>query len=269
MKKILGMGLLAALLLLQFSGCASRKEVVQFKNDMIYVKNQLDAMRSENDEIKAMIREMNQKVTALQDETQQNRADILAEISDIREKTQYLDNKLQDNISQMSKYLYKPQSSTSGRGTTDSTAADSLQSGGGENPGAYRSAGEVNPQELYNTAFLDISKGNYQLALEGFREYLKRFPESELADNAQYWIGEAFYAQGHYHAAFDEFKVVVSKYPQGQKVPASLLKMGYCSLKLGDRLGARKYLEMVTERFPNSEEAKLAKSKIANELNGN
>jgi len=120
----------------------------------------------------------------------------------------------------------------------------------------------VEIKRIYDQAYLDMNRGNYSLAVMGFRDYLRRSPISDLADNAQYWIGECFYAQRDFNQAIQEFLKVLNQYPQGDKVPAATLKIGYSFLQLEDHSSARRYLNQVLEQFPNSDEATLARNKL-------
>jgi tol-pal system protein YbgF len=159
-------------------------------------------------------------------------------------------------------------------GTSEGQAGDSsaLASIGASVPGADAAGGgtpapggeisESDAKRLYDQAYKDLTRGNYSLALLGFREYLRRSPASDLADNAQYWVGECFYAQRDYDPAVQEFLKVQKDYPQGDKVPAALLKTGFSFLQMEDRASARRYLNQVVEQFPNSEEAVSARNKL-------
>ncbi len=138
---------------------------------------------------------------------------------------------------------------------TSGTAADTTAQ-------ARNVPSEAEAKRIYDQAYLDYNRGNYSLAVLGFREYLRRSPQAELADNAQYWIGECFYAQRDFGAAVQEFQKVVDQYPRGNKVPAALLKIGYCYLQLGDKTSARRYLRQVVDQFPHSEEAGTARNKL-------
>ncbi len=121
---------------------------------------------------------------------------------------------------------------------------------------------ETNPKKLYDASYLDITKGNYDLALAGFNEFIKRFPANDLTDNAQYWIGQGYYAQKKYNLALPEFEKVLEKYPGKDKEPASLYKIGLCQQELGDKTKARKYWQMLIKKYPKSPEAALAKDKL-------
>lgn len=120
----------------------------------------------------------------------------------------------------------------------------------------------VRPKELYDAAYLDLSRKNYDLALSGFLEYLSRFPQNGLAANAQYWIGEIFYIRGDFEKALEEFLEVESKYPNERKVPAALLKAGYCYLRLQNKERARRAFENIIEKYPQTEEANLARERL-------
>lgn len=121
---------------------------------------------------------------------------------------------------------------------------------------------EAEAKRIYDQAYLDNSKSNYSLSVIGFREYLRRVPEGDLSDNAQYWIAEAFYAQRDFGQAIQEFMKVLQAYPKGDKVPGALLKIGYSHLQQGDKNAARRYLNQVIDEYPNSDESTLAKSKL-------
>ena len=117
-------------------------------------------------------------------------------------------------------------------------------------------------EELYNQSHLDFTRGEYDLAIQGFRNYLRKFPNTELSDNAQYWIGECFYAKGEYETAIEELKKVEENYPEGNKVPSALYKIGLIYLKMGKKREGETYLRRVIKSFPNSPEASQAKERL-------
>lgn len=151
---------------------------------------------------------------------------------------------------------------TPGAAGASAPGADGVGVSDETSPAAGGEFSETDAKRLYDQAYKDLTRGNYSLALLGFREYQRRSPASDLADNAQYWIGECYYAQRDYDPAIQEFLKVPTDYPQGDKVPAALLKTGYSFLQLEDRASARRYLNQVVEQFPNSEEAVSARNKL-------
>jgi len=120
-------------------------------------------------------------------------------------------------------------------------------------------AGELNlKRAIYDTAYLDMVRGNYELAIQGFEQFIETGSQKELQDNAQYWIGESLYSVGKHDEAITAFQVVVEEYPRGNKVPAALFKIGKCYYELNDSEEASRYFQSVVGGYPHSEEAKLA-----------
>ncbi len=120
----------------------------------------------------------------------------------------------------------------------------------------------VDADQIYNLAYLDFTRGNYGVAVTGFRRFIKLFPASELADNAQYWIGECFYSLNQLDSAEVEFKKVMSDYPEGNKVPAAIYKLGMVYLLQGKTALAQEKFKEVVRNYPTSPEAKLAQERL-------
>lgn len=118
------------------------------------------------------------------------------------------------------------------------------------------------PQELYDTAYADFQRGNYDLAILGFRQYLELLPTTELADNATYWIGECYYRQRKYQKAASQFDEVITRYQQSDRIPSALLKKGYAYLELGQRAQGIVQLQQVVRDFSGSDEAALARRRL-------
>ncbi len=107
-----------------------------------------------------------------------------------------------------------------------------------------------------------LERRNFREAIARLNEFLKNHPQSEFADNAQYWIGESYYALKEFDRAILEFDAVRRKYPSGEKVPAALLKQGFAFAELGDKVDARLILQELIARYPPSKEAVKAKQKV-------
>ncbi len=123
-------------------------------------------------------------------------------------------------------------------------------------------AKEMAENELYAKAKQDFDSGELETARTGFQEFLKRFPKSAIADSAQFWVGEIFYRQKWYEKAILEYQKVIENYPKGNKVQASLLKQGFSFFNLGDKSNARLILKELINKYPSSNEAKIAKQKL-------
>jgi tol-pal system protein YbgF len=115
----------------------------------------------------------------------------------------------------------------------------------------------------YQAAFDLLKDAKYPEAINAFKQYLSSFPNSALADNAQYWLGEAHYVTKQYPDALRDFRTVVEKYPESRKIPDALLKIGYCNYELKNFSEARSALTQVVQRFGDTTAARLASQRLA------
>ena len=114
----------------------------------------------------------------------------------------------------------------------------------------------------YRAAVELVKAGDHANAVTSLRGFLQRFPRHDYADNAQYWLGEAFYAQKDYPRALGEFRNVIETYPRGNKVPDALLKVGFCYQAMGQGEKAKAVLEQVVNLYPKTEPAALASKRL-------
>jgi tol-pal system protein YbgF len=121
---------------------------------------------------------------------------------------------------------------------------------------------EASPLQIYYTAYSDYIKGNYSLAIAGFRDFYEKNKNSPMADNALYWIGECYYSQGKYEDAIREFDNLINNYPKADNILAAYLKKGYALIELRRYLEAKSVLKELIQKAPLSEEAKLAEQKL-------
>jgi tol-pal system protein YbgF len=115
----------------------------------------------------------------------------------------------------------------------------------------------------YQAAFDLLKDGKYPEAISGFKQFLSKFPTSVLADNAQYWLGEAHYVTKAYPDALRDFRTVLEKYPDSRKTPDALLKIGFCNYELKNWPEARSALSQVVQRFGDTTAARLAGQRLA------
>ena len=116
--------------------------------------------------------------------------------------------------------------------------------------------------ELYREAFETYQRGDMEGARKKFEAFLKQYPNTDLSDNAQFWIGETFYGKKDYERAILEYEKAIVKYPEGDKVPAAILKQAFSFLELGDKTNGKNLLRRVMERYPHSEQAEIAKKRL-------
>jgi tol-pal system protein YbgF len=116
--------------------------------------------------------------------------------------------------------------------------------------------------DLYKDAYETYHRGDLEGGRRKFEAFLKQYPNTELSDNAQFWIGETYYLKKDYEKAILEYEKAIAKYPEGDKIPAALFKQAYAFLELGDKTNARNLFKRVIEKYPQSEQAAIAKKKL-------
>jgi tol-pal system protein YbgF len=129
-------------------------------------------------------------------------------------------------------------------------------------PGPAPGAG-VSPQRMFDTAWSDYTTAQYALCVAGFDQYLRTFPRSELAGDAQFYVGECNYSDGKFTEAVDAYNRVITNYPRTTKVPDSMYKRGLALERLSQPDRARESYELLMKTYPDSEAARLAKQNLA------
>ena len=240
---------LAAALVLALAGCASTPP----EEDPVQIKlNDLDTRLTRIERVM-----QNQSLLDLSNQLESLRADIRGMHNDVDELNHNMDS-LHKQQRDMYTDLDQRMKVLEARG------------GGAPSPAAVAgsasasSAGSVPPTDtsVYQKAFGLLKDGQYDRAVQAFKDFLFNYPSSSLADNAQYWLGEAYYVNRSYPEAQSAFQRVVDKYPQSQKIPDALLKIGYCryEMKLFD--AAKAVLEQVVKQYPDAPAAKLAQERL-------
>ena len=117
-------------------------------------------------------------------------------------------------------------------------------------------------KERYQQAYETLKNGHYGQAIADFNRFLEDFPAGQYADNAQYWLGEAYKVNQEISSARDAFNKVVANYPKSPKVQDALLKLGYIELDQNNIAQAREYFKRVTVNYPGTTAAHLASKKL-------
>jgi len=118
------------------------------------------------------------------------------------------------------------------------------------------------PSEMYRLAYSDFSSGKYDIAIVGFKSYLDKYPQGELASLAQYYLGECYYSQSGWQSAYDQYDLVEKNYPKSDSVPAARLKKALSLELMGKAKEARGLFDALIKDFPNSAEAATAREKL-------
>jgi tol-pal system protein YbgF len=118
------------------------------------------------------------------------------------------------------------------------------------------------PEAEYQAAFTLMKDGKYDEAVQALQGFVSRNPQHELAPNAMYWLGEAYYVRRDYPSALAAFQGLLKDYPGNRKTPDALLKVGYCQVELKQTGPARTTLARVVQEFPDTPAAAEAKARL-------
>ena len=205
----------------------------------------------------------NQSLLDVANQLEALRADVRAMHNDVDELNHSLDasrKQQHDLYADLDARMRTLEGRAGGAGATAGvTGEGAAAAGGAAGAGA---AGEAAEKVSYQAAFDLLKAGQYDQATAAFQKHLATYPEGAYADNAQYWLGEAYYVNKAFADARTAFQRVLDKYPQSRKVPDALLKLGYCDYELKDIPAAKSALKQVTSKYPDSAAARPAQQRL-------
>jgi len=130
-------------------------------------------------------------------------------------------------------------------------------------PATSASAGPpASADVLYSNGLRDINGKHYDLATQEFQDYLKYYADTDLASNAQFYLGEISFMQSQYEQALDSYNKVIENYPKSFKTATSRMRKGYCLAELGQKAAAIRELRTVVRQYPGTDEAKRSAAKL-------
>jgi tol-pal system protein YbgF len=239
-------------------GCVSSTDIDALHDQIAEVQRQatqLQQQGSSKEEVAGLDATIKRQTDALL----KAEADMRLDLNNLSAQIAQLQDKLEDTnyrLAQVSQQIAATNQDLKASRTAP------LPAGAPGAPGEGQQAGTSDPETLYQTSYSDYLRGNYDLAMLGFKQYLEAFPETDLADNAIYWIGECLYRQQKYAEAIAEYDKVLKQYPRSDKTASSLLKKGFALLEQGQKKDGTAQLQAVVKSFPSSDEANLAKQRL-------
>jgi tol-pal system protein YbgF len=247
----------ACLLALAMAGCASTPP----EADPVQIKlNDIDTRLARIERVVA-----NQSLLDLANQNEAMRADLRAMHNDIDQLTNRIETsrKEQHDLYADLDRRMRVLEARGGGGSAPAAAggAGDAGSAGAAAAGASAASGG-DDKAAYQAAFDMLKNSQFDAAIAAFQKFLVSYPDSSLADNAQYWLGEANYVNRSFTDAQAAFQKVVDKYPQSRKVPDALLKIGYCQYELKQFDAAKQTLSKVAAQFPDSPSGHLAQQRL-------
>ena len=248
-----------ALLAIPRPGFAVSKEIVQLQTQVQQLQDQMGRMQQSFDERMGIMRNLveqqtdtinkvNASIQALQQLLAKDHDEQAARSDQLSGQVQALNDSLDELKAKLAKITSQmDQSASSGQNITQPAPA----------PGDTQS-----PDALYNNALRDYNSGKLDLASQEFGDYLRSYPNTDLAGNAQFYLADIEYRQANYAAAVKDYDKVLVNYPGGNKTPAAQLKKGMALVQLGQKDAAVKEFNSLIQRYPRSLEANTAREQL-------
>ena len=265
---------------------AVSREIVELQRDVTTLlqgqKDQSTQMTQDHTVMRTLIEQSNDTVgklngtmSGLQKSVQDVQANSGARLDTMSTQVQGLSDNLEEvksRLGKLNQQLVDLQSSVQNidaklSGGTAPTAGSSPSAGSTAVPpsgssGAAPSGPAPSADTLYSNGLRDITSGKYDLARSEFDDYLKYYGDTDLASNAQFYLGEIAYSQRQYSQAATEYDKVLSNYPKSFKLAPARLKKGMALIELGQKTAGIKELREVVKRYPGTEEERRARAKL-------
>ncbi len=248
--------LLMAILAGATAGCVTTGDIELLHREITDVSRDVQRLAQQTSG-KQDLESMSRELGAQSDRLLKSNADIQLQLQQLREHLELLQGSLEVTTQRLDA-LSNELAATRERLAQGAGTPAAAPTQAGAPPAALPSE----PAQLYTSAYEDYLRGNFDLAMQGFGEYLKRYPDTDLADNALYWIGECHYSRRDFPQAIEAFSELLNRYKTSDKAAAALLKKGLAFLEAGDRSQAVINLQYVLYEYPGSKEAELARSKL-------
>jgi len=263
--------------LLLMAGCAPQSELVKIRTDLSALREERSATKSQVQGLQKRLDVLDANIRGTVD-VQKVSADYGAKSDQLATDIQLVQGKLEENnfhITELAQKLDDKSvkiSELTARIEELEAKVNQLSAGPGTlstvpigtapDRGKNAALKGREPSEAYREAKNDFDKGNFDLALGGFQNYIALFPDTSLAAAAQYWIGECYSSKKEFTKAIESFRKVITSYPRSEKVPGAKLKIGLSYLNERNAAKAKEYLNMVIKEHPGTTEAAIAKDRL-------
>lgn len=263
---------------------ATDQDIMSLNDQVVLLNNRLNALEdSMTKRETSLSKELSGDVDVRLKAIRGNLAEVGAETDRIKEDLSALSGRVEENT-HLAKHVIErdtTQEDTLNAGIADlRTRVDELEKSikdvkaylglvpGSEHKGAATEGAKtvqppVSPEQArYEHALAVYKAGKLEEAIGNFNEFIKTFPKSDLADNAQFWIGECYMALKQHEQAILAYQQVIKRYPKGNKVPNAMLRQALAFQAINDKTSAKLLLKKIIKNYPHSNEAKIAKAKL-------
>ena len=277
--------LLPILFLSAFPAFSQKEKIAEIQRDVLLMQDQIRSLQRSQDEKMAALQVLVQQIldsankantavavldAAMRDRLKEQEKLLVAPIAGVGAKVDTMANDfagVRESITDLSSRMGKLQNQIADINSAIKILAappappPSAVPPAAANPNAPPAG--VSAETLYNGAMRDKSAGNSDLAIEQFQNYLKWFGNTDLAPNAQYYIGEIKYLRGDLDGALLAFDTLLEKYPDNPKTSDAMLQKGRALVKSGFKAEARQEFTSLVKKFPTHDNAAKARTEIA------
>jgi len=268
-----------ALALLLFALCAShsaaaadtKSQLIQIQTQLQLMQDNMSRMQQSFDErmgvMKDLLTQQIDNVNKMGTTVQNLQKTLGQETSDAGSKVDQISGQVQalhDAVDELKARLAKVSKQLDDMQTAQQniTSPPIVQPGGAPGGAANNVPQAPPPDQLYNDGLRDYNANKNDLASQEFTQYLQVYGNTDLAGNAQFYLGEIAYRQGNFAGAVQAYNKVLDQYPGGNKTAAAQLKKGYALLELGQRDAGVQELRSLISRYPKSPEALQARDRL-------
>lgn len=270
------------------SGCVSGTDIEGLHKHLGDVEKQVEVL-SKQTSSKEEVDKLNQNLTKQVSTILRSNADMGSRFDELTRELQTLAGKLEDanrRLSQLSQQIAEAQvrmdaapapQTASAQGSAPLPPVAPVYVGGAPSvlpqptpvapapvatTAPRAAAGRTGPADIYNQALGDYQRGRFDLARQGFEEYVETYPKTDLSDDALFWAAECWSAQKKPREALETLERLLKAYPQSEKAPSAHLRKGLAHLDLGEKAQAIVQFQFVVHEYPTSDEAKSARQRL-------
>jgi len=245
---------------------AANKDIIELQTQVTQLQQQMTQMKQSFDERMGIMRNLLEKNTdaankvstaieGLETSLNKQQADRAAQVDQISGQIQALNDTMDElkvRLAKLSKQFEDMQAAQQSMAASQAQAQQQAQA----------MAQAPAPDVLYNNALRDYNGGNNDLASQEFSDYIKFYPNTDLAGNAYFYLGEISYKAADYQKAVTNYDLVLQNFPSGTKAAASQLRKGFALIELGKQDEGAQELKHVIQRYPKTNEAIQARDKL-------
>ncbi|MGE5206444.1 MAG: tetratricopeptide repeat protein [Chlamydiota bacterium] len=258
-QRSFAVSLVAALLFFNLPAFAVSKEIVQLQTQVQALQDQVARMQQSFDQGMGVMKNLIEQNT----DTMNKLASTMTQLQQVLQKQEADAGTRSDQLSGQIQTLNDSLDELKARLARVTKQLEDMQASQQNLQAQQQQQQQAPPPDvLYNNAVRDYNAGNMDLAKQEFNDYVKYYPNTDLAGNALFYVAEMEYRAGNYQAAAQDYDKVLQQFPSGNKAASAQLKKGYSLIELGDKQGGVRELSNLIQRFPRSPEATQARERL-------